>query len=117
MPTKYICIRECYQKNEKGQFRLFKPGETAWREVHPGRHWSELPPGEPLTAVEALGKMCEEIGIKVDKKWDLGRLQREFDQRQIQLHAEQDKTVMKDKVGSVDNRVVNSPTETYKKGK
>lgn len=113
---KYVCIRDCYQPNENGKSKLFHAGDVTWREKDPGRHWSKMPVGEPMSAVQALGKMCTEIGIKVEKEWDIGRLQREYDQRMLAIHAEQDKTVMGKSMRETDARVTNAPPD-YKKGK
>ena len=117
MANKYMCIRQCYCKNEKGQWNLYEVGQTEWRDKDPGKHWSLVPTGEPVTAVDLMRAKCRELGIDVDPKWEVSRLQREYDHRIKQNYAEQDKRVMQGTVAEPDARVRNVAPEEIKKRK
>ena len=115
MATKYMCIRQCYQANDKGQWTLFDVGQTAWYDKDPGKHWSPVPAGEPATAQEILRTRCKEIGITVDSKWDVPRLQREYDYKVQQMYDEQNKQIMASTVAEPDARVSNRVEEPKKR--
>ena len=117
---KYICTRTCYRRNPSNLFRLYELGETEWfdpdLDAPSPNHWKAMEVGEPLTALEALRMMCEEVDVKVDKDWDLSRLQREYDHKKDLLRKEQDKSVMSRTVAQPDADV-HKKMELPKKGK
>ena len=104
MATKYICLKECFQKDGQGNWKLFSPGETDWREVDPGKHWSKIGP-EPKNATEVWADKCASVGIVVDPKWEIDRLAREYEHRLRQMHDENSKKAMAGTVPQSDGRV------------
>jgi hypothetical protein len=117
MPDKYICIRQCFQRNPGGHWKLFNLGETEWWEHDPGKHWSKLPSGKTMTALDVMVEKCAEIGIKPEKEWDIGRLQREFDHKMAQIESEQNKQIMAKTTGEIDARSINPGEDHSKKRK
>ena len=122
MPDKYICTRQCFQRNPGGHWKLFNLGETEWWEQDPGKHWSRLPSGKTMTAYDVMVEKCREIGVEPEIKdpktaWSLERLQREFDHKMSQIEVEQNKQVMAKTTGDTDARATNVIEDHSKKRK
>lgn len=115
MADKYMCIRDCYRKNPSRQWRLYLVGETDWWDEDPGKHWSKVPSGDRVTPQDMLRQRCVEIGIEVDKQWDVPRLQREYDVQIKRRLQEQDKHVMAGTVAEPDARVSSRVEEPKKR--
>lgn len=106
---KFICIKQCYRRNPQGKWKLYEVNESEWFDADIDKphvnHWVEAPIGQPASAYDVLKLMCTEIGIHVEDKWDITRLQREYDHKKMQMMMEQDKTVMASTVPQADGGV------------